>query len=160
MGRVYLAEDSKLGRKVAIKVIRERLSSRSQSQERFLSEARAMAIIEHPNIVQIHEYGDLDGRPYLVMQYVEGESLAQCIRRDGPINLQETLRLLAQTVEGLQAAWETGIVHRDLKPANILLDRKKSVRIADFGLAKLIRAEDTGLPHKGVHVRHRPIRVP
>jgi predicted ATPase/predicted Ser/Thr protein kinase len=136
MGRVYLAEDETLGRRVAIKLISETFAATDTAIQRFLREARTMATVEHPHIVRVYSFGKTEGRHYLVMEYVEGESLARRIRRPGKLGLDDALRVLRETTDALEAAWDQGIVHRDVKPANILLDARDRVRVADFGLAK------------------------
>lgn len=141
MGAVYLASDETLGRRVAVKVISRRYASDAESSARFLREARSMATVEHPHIVRVYAFGESEGQPYLVMEYVEGEDLALRVKRDGPLGVGEALRILRQVVEALDAAWEQKIVHRDIKPSNILLDKRGRVRVADFGLAKPMRME-------------------
>jgi predicted ATPase/predicted Ser/Thr protein kinase len=136
MGKVYLAEDETLGRRVAIKLISETTAATDTATQRFLREARSMATVEHLHIVRVYSFGETEGRHYLVMEYVEGESLATRIRRLGTLTVDESLRILRETTDALEAAWEHGIVHRDVKPANILLDASNRVRVADFGLAK------------------------
>jgi len=135
MGQVFLGEDLALGRRVAIKLISERVAADAAVVTRFSREARLLATVEHPHVVRVYSFGRIDDRPYLVMEYVEGESLAEVIRR-GPMPVAEALRILREAIDGLQAAQELNIIHRDLKPANILLDRRSRVRVADFGLAK------------------------
>lgn len=153
MGAVYLAEEEALGRRVAIKVISEFFGRQPEYRARFVREARTMATVEHPNIARVYSFGEADGRPYLVMEYVEGEMLAERIKRTRGLKTQEALEILKQVVEALQAAWEKGIVHRDIKPSNILLDRKNRVRVADFGLAKPARLEeDSGISNTGAMV--------
>jgi serine/threonine protein kinase/tetratricopeptide (TPR) repeat protein len=142
MGRVYLAEDETLGRRVAIKIVSERFSANSSAVQRFVREARAMATVEHAHIVRVYTFGEIAGRQYLIMEYVEGESLAALIKRTGKLDVTVSLRILSETVDALAAAWRQGIVHRDVKPANILLDEEQRVRVADFGLAKGAEAED------------------
>ncbi len=142
MGSVYLAEDTRLGRRVAIKLVLDRASRDSNASERFLREARTMATVEHPNIVRIYAFGEAGGRPYLVMEYVEGESLAEKLRRDGRLAVSEALKILHQAVEALKAAWAKRIVHRDIKPSNILMTPGGRVRVADFGLAKTLEWGD------------------
>jgi|GEM_PF-2441495 len=136
MGALYLAEESTLGRRVAIKVISHRIAGDAMSTARFLREARTLATIEHPHVVRVYSFGEVNGSPYLVMEYVEGETLAQRLGRAGRLPIDESLRMTRQIVEALEAAWERKIVHRDIKPSNILLDRRNQVRVADFGLAK------------------------
>ena len=141
MGTVYLAEDSSLKRFVAIKVMSKNLAQDSRGRDRFLREARAMATIEHPHVVQFHSFGEFSGQPYIVMEYVEGETLAERIKREGPLPIDESLRILRETIEALDAAWKKQIIHRDIKPSNILLDQRGKVRVVDFGLAKPLRIE-------------------
>jgi tetratricopeptide (TPR) repeat protein/predicted Ser/Thr protein kinase len=146
MGRVYLAEEDALGRRVAVKIVSREYAANPASVQRFVREARTMATVEHPHIVRVYNFGEIDGRHYLIMEYVEGESLATRIRQAGRLDVDESLRILRETVDGLEAAWEHGIVHRDVKPANILLDTRDRVRVADFGIAKTTDVEsDTGL---------------
>ena len=141
MGTVYLAEDSSLKRHVAIKVMSKNLAQDSRGRDRFLREARAMATIEHPHVVQFHSFGEFSGQPYIVMEYVDGETLAERIKREGPLPIDESLRILRETIEALDAAWKKQIIHRDIKPSNILLDQRGKVRVVDFGLAKPLRIE-------------------
>lgn len=141
MGTVYLAEEEALGRRVAIKVVSDFFSRQPEYRARFVREARLMATIEHPNVVRVYSFGEANDRPYLVMEYVEGEMLAERIRRTEGLKPQEALELLKQVVLALQSAWEKGIVHRDIKPTNILIDRRGEARVADFGLAKPARLE-------------------
>ncbi len=151
MGAVYLAEETALGRRVAIKVMSARLSAEVQAKSRFLREARSMATVEHPHVVRIYSYGEIRGNAYLVMEYVEGETLTDRIAR-GPLPLPEALQITREVVEALEAAWERNIIHRDIKPSNVLLDRRGRVRVADFGLAKpvhLDRRADTSLTQSG-----------
>ncbi len=136
MGEVFLGEDVELGRRVAVKLISKRVASDATLTARFLREARLLATIEHPHVVRVYSFGRTEERPYLVMEYVEGQSLGELIRNKGPLPLTEALRILREAIEGLQAAHELNIIHRDIKPANILLDRRGGVRVADFGLAK------------------------
>ena len=135
MGAVFLAHDEMLDRKVAIKVITNADGDKT-AQARFVREARSMASAEHPNIVRVLSFGTVDERPYLVMELVDGESLADRIRNVKRFPPAEALRLLRPVVEALAASWSKGIVHRDIKPSNILIDSKNHVRVADFGLAK------------------------
>jgi len=136
MGKVYLAEETALGRRVAIKMIWDVLAADERMITRFMREARLMASVEHPHIVRVYSFGQNEGRSYLVMEYVEGESLSRRLRRIGRIGADEALRILRQTVEALGAAWEHRIIHRDIKPSNLLMDTEDNVRVADFGLAR------------------------
>jgi predicted Ser/Thr protein kinase/tetratricopeptide (TPR) repeat protein len=135
MGAVYLAEETALGRRVAIKVISGRIAGSTQSKARFLREARTLATVEHPHVVRVYSFGEVGGRPYLAMEYVEGETLADRIAA-GPLPVDDALRITRDVVDALEAAWEKKIVHRDIKPSNILIDKRNRVRVADFGLAK------------------------
>ncbi|HSE43103.1 MAG TPA: protein kinase, partial [Acidobacteriota bacterium] len=139
MGSVYLAEDEKLKRRVAVKVISEEILRNEETLGRFLREAQMMATVEHPHVVRLYSFGEIDHHPYLIMEHVEGESLADIIRKRGKLSLDEALLFIEQIVEALEAAWEKQVIHRDIKPSNILIDRRFRVRVADFGLAKAIQ---------------------
>lgn len=140
MGSVYLAEDETLGRLVAIKFIVDETESGPEGKERFLREARTMASVDHPHVVHIYSFGEADAKSYIVMQYVEGVTLADLLK-SGPLSIPQTLTILQQIVEGLDAAWQKNIVHRDIKPSNILLNKSDQVLVADFGLAKPVHVE-------------------
>ncbi len=135
MGEVYLAEDSELDRKVAMKFLGLSLTANADCRERFRHEAQTAAKLNHPNIVTIYEVGDHQGRPFIAMEYVQGESLREILRR-GPLSLERITQLTSQICQGLGVAHEAGIIHRDIKPANIMIDGKERVRLLDFGLAK------------------------
>jgi eukaryotic-like serine/threonine-protein kinase len=135
MGAVFLAHDDVLGRSVAIKVISP-AGHDALAEARFLREARTMATAEHPNIVRVLAFGTADAKPYLIMELVDGESLAKRLMRVKRLGVHDALRTIRPVVEALAAAWQKGIVHRDIKPSNILIDSKGNVRVADFGLAK------------------------
>ena len=134
MGEVYRAKDTRLGRDVAIKVLPARFSSSPELRERFEREARAISSLNHARICTLHDVGHQDGVDFLVMEYLEGESLAEKLRK-GPLPLRETLKIGMEVCEALDVAHRAGIVHRDLKPANIMLT-KTGVKLMDFGLAK------------------------
>ena len=136
MGEVYLAEDTDLKRKVALKFLLEADSAEPEVAIRFRHEAQAAAALSHPNVVTVFEVSEHEGRPYIVMEYVEGPTLSQHCET-GETSIDEILNLVVQIGEGLKKAHETGIVHRDLKPANILVDQDRRPKILDFGLAKL-----------------------
>lgn len=142
MGDVFGAEDTKLGRRVALKFLSSQIADDSSLRARFTREVQAVAALNHPNIVHVYEVSDYQGRPFFVMEYVEGQSLKEVIRA-GTIGFDEVLRIAIGICEGLEAAHNVGIVHRDIKPANIVLDRSNRVKILDFGLAK--RATDPDL---------------
>jgi tetratricopeptide (TPR) repeat protein/predicted Ser/Thr protein kinase len=140
MGQVYLARDDVLGRSVALKVVSERFLERPEARRRFLREARSMATVEHPSVVRVYSFGEADCGAYFVMEYVEGEALSERLRR-GRLAIEETLLILEQVIDGLEAAWDKGVVHRDVKPGNVLLDRKGGAHVSDFGLAKPVSSE-------------------
>jgi serine/threonine-protein kinase len=134
MGVVLKAFDTSLHRTVAIKVLSPQLAASRKAQRRFLREARAAAAINHPNVVTIHAVDEQDGMPYLVMEYVPGQSLRERIRTGVPFDLTSLLRIGAQICAGLAAAHQHGVIHRDIKPANIMLeDGIERVKITDFG---------------------------
>ncbi len=137
MGEVFLARDAELGRKVAIKVLKACYADQSETRQRFLREARMVSSLNHPHIATLYEIGEADGLPYLVMEYVRGKTIAQCLREQGPFPCAEVCRIGAQAAEGLAAAHAIGVMHRDIKPSNLQLDAQGNVRIIDFGLAKL-----------------------
>jgi serine/threonine protein kinase len=144
-GEVYLAQDTRLKRKVAIKVLRrESLEDEERSRKRLIREARAAATLDHPNICAIHEIGEQDNCTFIAMQYIEGETLADLIKR-APLGVTEALELAAQVADALSEAHSRGITHRDIKPANIMVTSRGRVKVLDFGLAKLPPPRET--PH-------------
>jgi serine/threonine protein kinase/tetratricopeptide (TPR) repeat protein len=138
MGEVYLAEDSKLNRQVALKFLPTQLASDEQFKMRFKREAQAAATLNHPNIITVYEVSEHENRPYIAMEYVEGESLKDLIARK-ELSIGEVLDVALQISDGLSAAHQAGIVHRDIKPQNILMGKDGRVKICDFGLAKAKR---------------------
>lgn len=136
MGEVWLAVDEVLKRSVAVKAMLPGVADDPDFGRRFAAEATAMARINHPAVASIHDYGHSLGVAYLVMEYVDGASLAQLLARDGRMSPDRTMRLIAQAAEGLQAVHDQGLVHRDIKPANLLVRRDGSVVITDFGIAR------------------------
>ncbi|HET7707248.1 MAG TPA: protein kinase [Thermoanaerobaculia bacterium] len=137
MGEVYLARDTRLGRKVAIKVLPSEVIAQPGRRERFLNEARAVSTLSHPNIVTMFDFGETERGGYLVMELVEGESLRAALSR-GPIAPKRALEIAAQLAAAVAAAHAAGIVHRDLKPENVMITPSGDVKILDYGLAKLI----------------------
>ena len=147
MGIVYRARDLRLDRVVALKVIAERLSGEPQQRERFISEARAAASLEHPNVVPVLYAGEEDGVAFLAMPLVEGTDLRTLVRLEGALEPARAVAIVRQIGDALDAAHARGIVHRDVKPGNVVLDGTGRARLTDFGLSKRIGAG--GLTHSG-----------
>ena len=143
MGAVYRARDTKLGRDVALKVLPDLFAHDLERLARFEREAKVLASLNHPNIAQIHGLEDSTGVPALVMELVEGPTLADRIAH-GAIPLDEALPVAKQIAEALEAAHEQGIIHRDLKPANIKVKTDGTVKVLDFGLAKALDPTPSG----------------
>ncbi len=135
MGEVYRAKDTKLGREVAIKVLPAELSLDKDRRARFEREAKLLAALNHPCIATLYGFEESEGTPFLVMELVEGETLAERIARGG-IPMDEALPLFRQLAEGVENAHEKGVIHRDLKPSNIKITPDGHIKILDFGLAK------------------------
>src|SRR5580693_7854141 len=136
MGEVYQAHDTKLGREVAIKVLPEAFARDPDRLFRFQREAKMLAALNDPNIATIHGLEQSNGTSYLVMELVSGETLAERVKRDGAVPIEEALTICKQIAEALEAAHEKGIIHRDLKPANVKVTPEGKVKVLDFGLAK------------------------
>jgi len=134
MGEVYLAHDTKLDRDVALKILPEQLAASEENRARFVREARLASALSHPNIAHIYDIGEEDGVHFIVMEYVEGESLSARLRR-GPLASEEAKGIGAQVADALEAAHAKGIVHRDIKPGNIIVGPRGLVKVLDFGLA-------------------------
>ena len=139
MGEVYKAEDLKLGRHVAIKILPSQVAQNETARQRLLREARSASALNHPNIVTVYSIDEAGGLDFIVMEYVEGRNLRATIER-GPVELARLLEWGTQVADALAAAHAIGLVHRDIKPANILITPRDQVKLLDFGLAKLIRA--------------------
>ena len=137
MGAVYMAHDEKLDRIVALKVLPEEAVAHEDRRRRFLQEARAASALNHPHILTVYEIGEQNGRPFMVMEYIRGETLRQKIE-ERSLSLTDALGIAIQVAEGLSNAHEHGIVHRDLKPENLMVTREGYAKILDFGLAKLV----------------------
>ena len=141
MGEVYRARDSRLAREVALKTVSGALRGHPDRLARFEQEARAAARLNHPNILAVHDIGTHDGVPFVVSELLEGETLADRLRRGGPIPTRKVIEYAMQVAGGLVAAHEKGIVHRDLKPDNLFITRDGRIKILDFGLAKLTQTQ-------------------
>src|SRR5438105_4852585 len=140
MGEVYLAQDTKLDRKVALKILPAEVSSHRERMDRFIREAKAAAALNHPNIAHIYEIGESEGLHFIAMEFIDGQTLREKIQREST-ELKKLLRYLQHSAEGLAKAHAAGIVHRDLKPDNIMITREGHAKILDFGLAKLIEPQ-------------------
>ena len=148
MATVYLGRDSELDRPVAVKVLADHLAGNEAFRERFLREARLAARLSHPNVVSVYDAGEeADGRPYIVMEHVEGETLGDVLRERGRLPIGEAVGLALQACRGLAHAHAAGLVHRDVKPQNLLLRGDGTLKIADFGIARA--AESTALTQAG-----------
>ena len=141
MGDVYVADDTKLGRKVAIKFLNEKFSKEESLLSRFIQEAKAASALNHPNILTVYEIGEHDGAHYISTEFIEGKTLRE--RMKHRLTFDETLSITVQTAEALSAAHQAGIVHRDIKPENIMVRSDGYVKVLDFGLAKLTEVHDT-----------------
>ena len=133
---MYQAHDTKLGRDVAIKVLPEAFAHDPERLSRFQREAKMLAALNHPNIATIYGLEQSNGTSYLVMELVSGETLAERVKREGAVPVEEALTIAKQIAEALEAAHEKGIIHRDLKPANVKVTPEGKVKVLDFGLAK------------------------
>jgi serine/threonine protein kinase len=151
MGAVYRARQPSLDRLVALKILPPGVAGDASFAERFTREARALARLSHPNIVAVYDFGQAAGMPFFLMEYVDGPNLRE-LERGGKLSPREAMQIIPQICEALQFAHDEGIVHRDIKPENILLDKKGRVKIADFGIAKLVgqtTVPDAGLTGAG-----------
>jgi serine/threonine protein kinase/Flp pilus assembly protein TadD len=153
MGIVYLAEDTLLGRKVAIKTLRESAGSKQHRERaRFLREARAVCALSHPHIATLYDYGETpDGRPYIVMEFIKGQMLCDLIH-SGSLSLKRSVAIVADVAEALEEAHRHGIVHRDVKPSNVAINERNEVKVLDFGLAKQL----SGVPSSDLEAQTLP----
>ena len=136
MGEVYLAKDSQLERKVAIKVLRRKFGKEEDGLRRFIREARSASALNHPNIITIYEIGEVDGTNYIAGEYIEGKTLHSRIANKS-LSINDILDISIQTGEAIAAAHAAGIIHRDIKPENVMIRNDGYVKVLDFGLAKL-----------------------
>src|SRR5215813_13905411 len=137
MGEVYLAQDTKLDRQVALKILPAEVDANRDRMERFVREAKAAAALNHPNIAQVYEIGEHEGTHFIAMEFIDGVTLREKIHTEHT-ELKALLKYLQQVAEALAKAHGTGIVHRDLKPDNIMINRDGLAKVLDFGLAKLV----------------------
>ncbi len=135
MGVVYKGYETSLNRYVAIKVLADALANDESVKERFLREARSMAALNDPHIIQIYFIGDDEGQTYFVMEFVDGESLGSLLKREGKLTPEQAAKIVYQTAQGLRTAHDKGVIHRDIKPGNLMITSRGSVKVADFGIA-------------------------
>ena len=143
MAEVYKALDHRLNRLVAVKILKEELSRNQEFRRRFQTESQAVAMLSHPNIVSVYDVSSSGGVDYIVMELIEGISLKQYMERKGPLNWRETLHFSMQIAKALEHAHGRGIVHRDIKPHNILILKDGSIKVTDFGIARIGTAQNT-----------------
>ncbi len=139
MGVVWLAEDTRLNRKVALKTVKSADADTTEGRQRLMREARAAASLNHPHIAAVHDVLDLDGQVVVVFEYVEGETLSARLQR-GPMSISETVEVAWQLADALAAAHSQGIIHRDLKPSNVVLGSESRAKVLDFGIARMVPA--------------------
>jgi eukaryotic-like serine/threonine-protein kinase len=156
MGEVYLAEDTRLGRKVALKLLPAALAADEDLRRRFAQESRAASALNHSHIITIYDIGTDQTRDFIAMEYVEGDSLRDLLSRE-PAQIKRALDLIAQAASGLAAAHQAGIIHRDIKPENLMVTRTSQLKILDFGLAKLIEKQQAPMAASNLTtVPHQP----
>ena len=148
MAEVFRAEDLRLGREVAVKILRNQYANETNLLRRFINEARSIAGFSHPNLVSVYDVGRDKQRYYIVMEYVPGEDLRQTLEREGRLSVDQALNIVQQMAQGIGYAHQRGLVHRDIKPGNILITPNGKVKVADFGIAKALAS--AGLTEPGV----------
>jgi serine/threonine protein kinase len=151
MGVIYEAIQINLDRKVALKVLTTELATRPEFLARFEREAKSAAALNHPNIVAVHDFGEADGRRYIIMEFIDGENLSEYISKRGKIPVENALAIVGQAAHALKAAAEKSIIHRDIKPSNLMLTRDGRVKVADMGLAKIL-TQDSELTMSSVSI--------
>ena len=146
MARIYRGHDNQLDRDVAIKLLRPEYGRDPDFSSRFRQEAQNAASLNHPNIVGVHDYGQDDAGPFIVMELVDGEDLGAIIKRSGALPPRQAARIVAETARALHAAHQHGIVHRDVKPGNIMINHQGQVKVTDFGIARAMAEAQMTLP--------------
>jgi len=144
MGEVYRADDLKLNRPVALKFLPRALENDPGRLDRFLNETRSALEVTHPGVCRVHDIGDLEGRHFISMEFIDGEDLASLLRRIGRLPQDKAIQIARQLCAGVAAAHERGVLHRDLKPANVMIDGRGHAKITDFGLASLVESSEAG----------------
>jgi serine/threonine-protein kinase len=158
MATVFRGHDEFLDRPVAIKLLADNLASDEDFHARFMQEARHAGKLNHPNIVQVFDVSEFEGRPFIVMEYVPGKTLAEVLAKQGPLREEEAVELALQAAAGLEHAHRAGVVHRDIKPQNLLIRDDGTLKIVDFGIARA--AEDKHLTQTGAVIGTRPYLAP
>ena len=138
MGVVYRAQHMHLGRTVALKLLNPELAASTEFRERFIREAQAAAELEHPNIVPVYDAGEVDGRLYIAMKFIDGTDLAHVLEKEGTVSPERTMHMMKQLAEALDVAHQRGLIHRDVKPANALLEEDDRLYLTDFGLTRRV----------------------
>jgi serine/threonine-protein kinase len=151
MGEVFEGVDEQLSRRVALKVLGRKHQESTEFKSRFLREGRSLAAMNHHNIVQVYATGEWDGRPFLAMEYLDGEDVGQILKRGGPVHAGDAAEVIRQASVGLAEAQRAGVVHRDVKPSNLVVCSGGDVKVTDFGLAKALQ-EDLSITATGVFV--------
>ncbi|MEZ4384667.1 MAG: serine/threonine-protein kinase [Nannocystaceae bacterium] len=151
MGEVYEGVDDKLDRRVAIKILGRKHRESEEFKTRFLREGRALAQMNHPNVVQIYEIGEHEGRPFLAMEFLDGEDIGVLVKRNGPLRPGDAAEVIRQAAIGLAETQRVDVVHRDVKPSNLVVTQAGIVKVTDFGLAKALQ-EDLSITATGVFV--------
>src|SRR2546428_5290721 len=149
MGEVYLAQDTRLDRKVAIKFLHEEFSKDADKLNRFIREAKAASALNHPNILTVYEIGEVDGKNYIATELIDGQTLRDHLSHKESLQLNQILKIGVQVSEALSAAHQAGIIHRDIKPENIMLRKDGYAKVLDFGLAKLSESRTDRGPRAG-----------
>jgi serine/threonine protein kinase len=151
MGEVYEGRDPNLGRRVALKVLGRKHQESIEFKERFLREGRSLAAMNHVNVVQVYFIGEFEGRPFLAMEFLDGEDIGSLIKKNGPLVPGDAAEVVRQAAVGLNEAKRAGVVHRDVKPSNLVVTKSGEVKVTDFGLAKALQ-EDLSITATGVFV--------